>query len=57
MSVLVFYSRYLSQVHKNVHVFLMMSSTSDGTHVTNVSMLFELFTQALYLTLFFRSHS
>ncbi|XP_053275768.1 dynein heavy chain domain-containing protein 1 isoform X2 [Pleuronectes platessa] len=30
--------KYLSKVHKNVHVFLMMSSTSDGTHVTTRQM-------------------
>ncbi|XP_060923144.1 dynein heavy chain domain-containing protein 1 [Limanda limanda] len=30
--------KYLSKVHKNVHVFLMMSSTSDGTIVTHRQM-------------------
>ncbi|XP_069387019.1 dynein heavy chain domain-containing protein 1 isoform X2 [Paralichthys olivaceus] len=29
------FDKYLSQVHKNIHVFLLMSSTSDGTHVRN----------------------
>lgn len=35
-----FYQRYLSQVHRNVHVFLLMSSTNEGTPVANVSIFF-----------------